>query len=87
MSGDLNIYLESKTCSSTNHENVLDQHGVTLHSTTDTHIKGHTLDAVITERAINITVEDLAVSDHYVLIYYMKSLTIPPAIHRPQSEN
>jgi hypothetical protein len=76
--GDFNIHLEKTTAPSCKKlHDVFDSHGLQLNTTPSTHVKGHTLDAVVSENPLKVKVVDNAISDHFTLTYHLRRSAIP----------
>jgi exonuclease III len=56
--GDLNIYLEKDTPTTTSLHQLLEAHNIQLNNTAATHIHGHTIDAVATESPVTVKLLD-----------------------------
>ena len=70
IAGDINIHMESANASANQVKSLLDAYDLTQHVNCATHIKGHTLDIVITPHKVNLKelyVKNIDLSHHYLI--------------------
>ena len=72
LTGDFNIHIDNMTDGNAKEfSSVLDMFGLWQHVTEPTHLRGHTLDLVISKGVVDISsvvVIDLALSDHFCIL-------------------
>ena len=80
LAGDFNIHIDTTDATTNQFIEIMDMFSLKQHVSGGTHIKGHTLEIIIThddsKNKVDVQIEELSLSDHYLLNFHY-SLYVP----------